>query len=173
MRAVRYRWTGTAWEPFPAFLSHCQEQFVEGESRWLDEHHDRSPASHNHYFACLHEIWSQLSDELRLQFPRPQNLRKWCLIEAGWMTEMEGFTMVNPTAALRLAHDLSRAYPDDRIFVEPRDPRVVRWQMAKSQSLKAMGKKSFQKSKDDVLAKAAELIGVSVEELQRNAGRAT
>jgi hypothetical protein len=38
--------------------------------------------------------------------------------------------------------------------------------------MRAMGKKDFQQSKQDVLDKAAELIRVGREELDANAGRA-
>lgn len=171
-RAIRYRWTGGAWVPLAPFRLLCEQEFTDGEERWLDAQHDRSMQSHNHYFACLNTAWANLPEEYKIRFPRPHNLRKWCLIETDWCTEMEPFTLVSPTAALRLAHHLSSDYPDDRIYVDPSDTRVVRWKQAMSQSIKAMGKKDFQASKVDVLDKAAELIGVSSEELGRNAGRA-
>jgi hypothetical protein len=120
----------------------------------------------------LAEIWSQLPEDMAMRFPHSHNLRKWLLIETGWCTEMEPFLMRTSEAALRLAHELSRNYPDDRIYVDPADTCIVRWLQAKSQSMKAMGNKDFQRSKSDVLDKGAELIGISREELDRNAGRA-
>jgi hypothetical protein len=80
--------------------------------------------------------------------------------------------MINPTAALRLCHLLSQEYPDDRIYVDPGDTRVVRWKQPKSQSVKAMGNRAFKQSKEDVLSKCAQLIEVAPEELKSNAGRA-
>jgi hypothetical protein len=171
-RAVRYRWSKGAWWPFPAFTEDCDREFTEGEAAWLEPHRDRSMASHGHYFIRLTEAWAQLPEDLQTRFPHPHNLRKWLLIETGWRIEMDPFPMRNSEAALRLAHELSRQYPDDRIFVDPSDTRIVRWQQAKSQSMKAMGNRDFQASKDAVLNKAAEIIGVSREELDRNAGRA-
>jgi hypothetical protein len=172
VKPIRYRWISGAWVPFPAFREAADAEFVEGEGCWLDVHRDRSQASHGHYFLRLAEIWGNLPEELQLRFPHPHNLRKWLLIETGWCIEMEPFPMRTSEAALRLAHELSRQYPDDRIYVEPSDTRLVRWFQAKSQSMRAMGNKDFQRSKSDVLDRGAELIGVSREELDRNAGRA-
>jgi hypothetical protein len=172
MRPVRYQWTGEVWKPFPAFAADCQAEFVEGEARWLDAIQDRSMANHRHYFAALSTAWATLPEDLALRFPTPKDLRKWCLIETGWFIEEQPFVMINPTAALRLCHLLSREYPDDRIYVDPGDTRVVRWKQAKSQSLKAMGAKAFKQSKEDVLNKCAQLIEVTPEELRSNAGKA-
>ena len=172
MRPARYRWTGVAWQPLPAFAEDCDKEFVLHEERWLDAHHDRSMASHNHYFAALNTAWATLPEDLALRFPTPQALRKWCLIETGWYIEQQPFVMINPTAALRLCHLLSQEYPDDRIYVDPGDTRVVRWKQPKSQSVKAMGNRAFKQSKEDVLSKCAQLIEVAPEELKSNAGRA-
>src|SRR3974390_704359 len=156
--AVRYRWTKGTWVPLPAFAEDCDREFAEGEERWLDTHFDRSMQSHNHYFAALNTSWSNLPEDYRLRFATPQSLRKWCLIEAGWYTTPEPYTLVTPSAALRLAHHLTRDYPADRIYGDPADPRTLVWKIARSQSMRAMGKKDFQASKDAVLDKAAELI---------------
>ena len=172
MRPARYRWTGVAWQPLPAFAEDCDKEFVLHEERWLDAHHDRSMASHNHYFAALNTAWATLPEDLALRFPTPQALRKWCLIETGWYTAPEPFMMATQAEALRHALELSRRHPDDRVYVDPDDPRRVVWKTAKSQSYRAMRKVDFQKSKDDVLRKLSELIGVPTDELERNAGRA-
>jgi hypothetical protein len=172
MKAVRYRWTSGAWKPLPGFIEDCEGEFIEGEERWLEAQHDRSMRSHSHYFAALAEAWANLPEDYRIRFPHPHNLRKWCLIETDWCVEMEPFVLITAGAALRLAHELTKQYPDDRIYVDPADTRTVRWKQAMSQSVKAMGSKAFERSKDDVLNKAADLIGVSVDQLRENAGRA-
>ena len=172
MRAIRYRWTGDAWEPLPQFMLMCAQEFAPSEEAWLDAHFDRSLQSHSHYFAALNTAWANLPEELAQRFPNPTSFRKWLLIETGWCIEMEPYVLTKIEAALRLAHELTRQYPDDRIYVNPDDPRQVIWKQAKSQSMRAMGKKDFQQSKQDVLDKAAELIRVSREELDSNAGKA-
>jgi hypothetical protein len=170
--AVRYRWTDGAWVPWRRFAAACEKEFAEGEDRWLEAIEDRSAQSHRHYFACIAEAWANLPEDLALRFPTPQTLRKWALIEAGWFVAMEPFTLTTPSGALRLAACLTKEYPDDRITIDPSDPRTVSWKTAKSQSMRSMGKRDFQRSKDDVLDKISELVGVSAEELARNAGKA-
>jgi hypothetical protein len=60
---------------------------------------------------------------------------------------------------------------DDTAVVRVKDSVVVRW-TAKSQSLRAMGRHDFQRSKDAVLAVIDELIGTAPGTLSREAGRA-
>jgi len=55
---------------------------------------------------------------------------------------------------------------DDYAVVVARDAVVVVW-TAKSQSMKAMGKVEFQRSKDAVLTECARLIGVDTGALKR------
>ena len=169
---VMYRWTRGSWVPWRRFTEDCDAEFAEGEDRWLEAIADRSPQSHKHYFACIAEAWANLPERLGARFRTPEALRKWCLIETGWYTAPEPVTMVNQEEALRHALDLSRRHPDDRIYVDSEDPRRLIWKTAKSQNYRAMRKADFQASKDAVLQKLGELIGVPVEELERNAGRA-
>src|SRR6516164_749169 len=170
--AVRYRWTDGAWVPWRRFAEICDQEFAEGEDRWLEALEDRSPESHKHYFACLNTAWANLHEDLAMRFLTPASLRKWCLIETGWYTAPEPCVMATQAEALRHALELSRRHPDDRVYVDPDDPRRVVWKTAKSQSYRAMRKVDFQKSKDDVLRKLSELIGVPTDELERNAGKA-
>ena len=52
---------------------------------------DRSADSHRHYFAVLNEAWQNLPEALAMDFPSPEHLRKWGLIQSGYcnMTKME------------------------------------------------------------------------------------
>jgi len=170
--AVRYRWLKGAWVPWKRFALICDQEFAEGEDRWLEAIEDRSPQSHRHYFACLAEAWQNLPEDLGARFLTPQALRKWALIETGWYTAPEPVMMASNEGALLHAIDLSRRHPYDRVYVDPEDPRRIIWKTAKSQSMRAMRKKDFEQSKRDVLGKVGELIGVPIEELEANAGRA-
>ncbi len=60
---------------------------------------------------------------------------------------------------------------EDTAVVRVKDAVVIRW-TAKSQSMRAMGKDDFQRSKDAVLAVIDELIGTAPGTLSREAGRA-
>jgi len=64
----------------------------------------------------------------------------------------------------------AEAMDDYAIVIRRHD--VVTVFTAKSQSQKAMGKKAFQESKQAVLDILSEMVGVSAQELQQNAGRA-
>ena len=153
------RWDGEHMTPLNPRAA--DRIYVVGEHYRLEHVEERSAASHSHFFAALHEAWQNLPEDLAERFMTPEALRKYALIRTGWRDE-RSYVAANKTAARELA-----------VFVKPLDPfavvsvheaAVIVW-TAKSQSMKAMGRADFQKSKDDVLGFCAELIGVSVEQL--------
>ncbi len=109
---------------------------------------ERSGASHRHYFALIKDFWDSLPDHVLMDFPSPEHLRKRALIETGWcnMADVLFSSHRDAVAASRAI----RKYMDDYGIVIVRG-ETVRTFEAKSQSMKAMGKDDFQKSKDDVL----------------------
>lgn len=145
---------------------YCEEQFGEGEVITLERHEERSDATHRHYFACINEAFNNLpeGDE---RFPTPESLRHWALIRSGYCT-VSDCVCDTPEQARTVAAFTGVA---EGTIVVVRD-NVVRKYTAKSQSIRAMNKDEFQRSKQDVLDTIAELLAIKRKELEKNAGRA-
>lgn len=165
-RRFRMQWSDGVFVPERRAMPYWQEQLADGDVVTFERHEERSTASHNHYFASIKTAWDNLpeSDE---RFPTPEALRKWALIRAGYCTEN---TIVADTE--EQAHLIASFMGNSEgTIIVVRGP-VVKKYTAKSQSVKAMNKDEFQRSKVDVLDTIAELIAVKRKRLEDNAGRA-
>jgi hypothetical protein len=154
-----YRWTGSEFLPLRPKLA--DKDFVIGEVYRLEAVEERSLASHNHYFAALHECWMSLSDDLAERFPTEERLRKYALIKCGYADHRQ-IVASSKAEAHRLAGFIR---PMDEYAVIAVSESVVSVYTAQSQSMKAMGKKAFNDSKQKVLDYIAGLIGVTPDEL--------
>jgi hypothetical protein len=163
---MRMLWDGEAFIPKVPALA--DRHYVVGETYSLVPHEDRSAASHNHYFASVTEAHNNLPEHLAERFPTPEHLRKFALIKAGYRDE-RSIVCASKAEALRV-----------KAFVEPiddyalviADGALVTVFTAKSQKLRAMGKKAFAESKDAVLRVISEMIGTDAGTLQANTARA-
>jgi len=151
---LRLRYEGEG--EFRALTNRADEDFVVGEVYVMVEHRDRSTSSHNHFFACVGDAWKTLPDELLESYPTAEHLRKKALIWKGWRDERT-IACSSKAEAERIAAFVKPM--DDFAVVTVRDA-VVRVWTAKSQSMKAMGAKDFQASKQDVLDFIDDLLGV-------------
>lgn len=142
-------------------------QYEEGQEYLLAPHEARSMASHGHYFATIHEYYVNLPETIMARWPSSEHFRKWCLCETGWYSEKE-FEMADEKKAESLAHFIRTEDEFARIFV--RAARVL-VHLPLSQSLRAMGKTDFEASKQDVLALAAQFVGVSPSAMGNEVGR--
>lgn len=143
----------------------ADRQYVDGQEYRLGVIEERSANSHSHFFAALTEAWKNLPDDLAERFPTPDALRKYALIKAGFYDSSE-FICKSNAEALRLAAFLRPI--DEYGLVVTRDASVRRL-VAKSQSLRAMGREDFQRSKTAVLEIVSALIGVTPKALAENA----
>ena len=160
---VRMQWMGDAMVPIERHRWLADRHFVVGEVYPLVVHEERSTNSHKHYFAAVHEAWNQLPEELAPLYPTSDALRKRALIDAGFYDELAVDAGSN-AAALRVMQAFKQI--DDFALVFVRGPAVIR-RTAKSQSIRAMGKDDFQRSKQAVLEIVSSLIGVKPEELTK------
>lgn len=166
---IAFQWDGEAMAPASAFWSRkADEAFVIGETYRLVEHHDRSMASHNHYFVAITEGWQNLPEHLAERFPTAEHLRKYALVRAGYADE-RSIVCASKAEAQRVAAFVK---PMDDFAVVVVSEATVKVFTAKSQSMKAMGKKAFQDSKTAVLDVIDEMIGVEHGATAREAGRA-
>lgn len=143
----------------------ADKRFVVGRQYRLVEWRDRSENSHRHYFAAVHDGWQNLPDDQMERFPTSEHLRKWALIKAGYCDERT-IVAASKAEAQRIAAFVK---PMDQFAVVTARDAVVTVYTAKSQSMKAMGRDSFQDSKQKVLDIIATMVGVSADSLRRNA----
>ncbi len=166
---VIFTWTDEGhMVPARGHAKRCDEKFTVGELYRMEVSEERSHRSHRHYFAQVHEAWLNLPEEWAERFPSPDHLRRWCLIKEGFcdchMIYAPDLGMAKATAGvIRKINEFAVIIPDEH---------SVSIYTAKSQDLKSMGKVQFQESKDAVLGKLAELIGVTTEDLKERAGQA-
>lgn len=154
---IPYMYEGQGvFRALPRFVDACAEHYGQGEIVTLIEHEERSPKSHAHYFATLHDLWLNLPESVGNRWATETHFRKHGLIHTGWRDERT-IVCSSRAEALRLAAFIRPM--DEYAIVDARDA-VVTVYTAKSQSQKAMGKEAFQKSKDDVLGWAEAQIGV-------------
>lgn len=156
---------GGCFYPLASHKRYVADTYGEGEVVTLSPVEERSYASHGHYFALLHQAWLNLPEAYAERFPSEDHLRKWCLIKAGWRDERTT-ACASRAEAERVAAFIKPI--DDYAIVVAREATVIVW-TAKSQSMRAMGKEAFQKSKDDVLRVLSELIGADVTTLHNAA----
>ncbi len=152
----RYEGDGEFAPASQFWAGRADRAFVVGEHYKLVEHHDRSDASHNHFFASIKNGFDSLPDELREEYPTTDHLRKKALIRKGFRNERD-HVCASKAEAVRLAAFIK---PMDDYAIVLVSECVVRVWTAKSQSRKAMGAKDFQESKVAVLDFIDDLLGV-------------
>jgi hypothetical protein len=157
-------WDGEAMRPASSFWAkRADEEFVIGQRYRLVEHEERSSESHRHQFAWIRNAWQNLPENLADEFPTPESLRKRALIDAGFYDELVIDAGSN-AAALRVATAWRGREPFAVVIVRG---GLVVVRTAKSQSRRHMNKAEFAASKDSILARIAELIGVDPSVLER------
>lgn len=163
---MTFAWNGEALVALNGKLA--DRHFVVGETYRMVEHHERTSATHRHYFACLADAWENLPEHLAERFPTSEHLRKFALIRAGYRDERT-IVASSRAEARRLAAFVT---PLDTFAIVTVAESTVSVFTAKSQSHRAMGARDFQASKTAVLDVLANMIGVQPETLSREAGRA-
>lgn len=178
IRPVTFVWDGNHMVPLPRFKRQCDAQFVVNEEYPLMILEARSRKSHNHFFACVHEAWSNLPEsesqrvnpktgEIVERFPTAEHLRKWALIKAGFCRHTS-FPCGGAESAMNLATFI-RSHSEFAVISVSND--VVDVYDAESQSATAMGRERFQESKNAVLEILSEMIRAKPSELQKMGDR--
>lgn len=166
---IKFIWDGESLTPSRQFMARLADQhLVIGETYTMVEHHERSMKSHNHFFASVAEAWGNLPDHMLDEFPSPEHLRKKALIRKGYCDE-RSIVCASKAEAMRLAAFMKPM--DDYAIIVAREA-VVTVYTAKSQKIKAMGARDFQKSKEDVFAFIDGLLNLPAGASQKHTGRA-
>lgn len=166
----RARWDGETLTPTGHYgLSAAREAMEPGDVVIVEIDHPRSQNSHRHQFAEINEAWRHLPESLQ-EAPwaaSPETLRKHALIATGFADTYSIDCGAKATAErVRMALASAEAGKHGYAIAKVRGPLVVVW-TPQSQSMRAMGGKRFQESKQAVLNWIAAQIGVDAEELQR------
>jgi hypothetical protein len=166
-RPINVVWTGASFVPQGPDMHYAQYMFGPGEVLVIDPEQERDMNSHRHYFAQLKEVWRNLPEELEAKYPTEDIFRKKLLIETGFF-HMDEIVCDTARDAATVAAFMAPLDPSTTIAVRG---NCIRKYTAMSQSVAAMGPKTFQKSKWAVLNLAASLIRVSQKQLEQNAGK--
>lgn len=156
-----FEWSGEAMVPLRPKLA--DQHFTVHERYPLEVREQRSSASHAHYFASIMNAWANLPEAMAERWPSTEHLRKWALIQAGFRDE-RSIVCASKAEAQRVAAFIKPM--DDYAVVLAKDAIVLVY-TAKSQSMRAMGKKEFYESKEKVLDVLAGLLGTNAAELKR------
>lgn len=165
---ITFSWDGEHMVPLCHLERLCDKYFVIGQTYQMVEQQERSHRSHAHYFACVNEAWKNLPEDLTERFPTSEHLRKYGLIRAGFADSRQ-IVASSKAEARRIASFVKPC--DEYAVITAKDCVVTIW-TARSQSMRAMGKIDFQRSKDGVLDALAKIIGTTTDDLKRNAQEA-
>ena len=157
---LMFWWDGEAMRPLRQRLA--DKHFTVGERYTLVEQHERSAASHAHFFALIAEAHANLPEDQAERFQTSEHLRKYALIKAGFRDE-RSIACSSKAEAQRVAAFVTPM--DGYALVAVKDAVVVVY-TAKSQSYRAMGKDDFQRSKEAVLEIVSAMIGVTPKQLE-------
>ena len=147
---LNFTWDGEAFtRPAAIRPGECDRFFVVGERYALVEHHERSTATHNHYFAALHEAWQALPDHWASSSQPASTCANSALIKSGYHDQ----TACYAVSVARRSHAVCERDPSSRRFLDCDHRRINRCQRfhRKEPPMRAMGKKDFQESKEKVL----------------------
>lgn len=121
----------------------------------LDDPSDHSDPLRRRFFALVREVWSNLPDHIRKQFPSSEVLRKTALCRVGW-AECKVVTCGNRKAAQEVA---ALAGHLDRYAVVDVSETVVTVFTARSMSKRQCPKKTFLEVSEKALDWLSQLIG--------------
>ena len=158
---IYFYWDGEAM--VPRVRRAADLTFVVGETYPMKVEEERSSNSHRHYFAAVNEAFHNLPESLVQDFPTPEHLRRYALIKAG-ICDSQTLVCASAAEARRVAAFMK---PLDEFSIVTVNAGTITRYTAKSQSIRAMGKKEFQESKDKVLDVLSAMIGTTVSELER------
>ncbi len=149
-------WDGEAFRPANKFWAgKCDQRFIVGQGYVMDEVHQRSLASHAHYFAELHDLFQSLPEYMAEAMPSEDHFRKHALIRTGYRSTTHHYCKT-PEEAERLE---AAVRPYDTYQIVEREGCIVTVHHALSQDMKSMDKKTFEESKEAVLNWCHALVG--------------
>jgi hypothetical protein len=132
----------------------AEKAFEIGAVYRLEPWMDRSPASHAHYFAAVNDAFDNLPPHLAERFRSPDHLRKYAQCMTGHCDERS--IECRSSAEARRVAAFVRSM--DEYAVVRTAGRMVYVRTARSQSARAMDRKTFEASKTAVMDCIASLV---------------
>lgn len=164
MTPILFSWDGEVMRPVGhVWAKRADKEFVIGEAYTLDQHFERSTASHRQYFAAVNEAWKNLPEALAADFPSMEHLRHYALIKAGFC-DSNTLVCSSKAEAIRVAAFIR---PNDEYSIVTVSGLTVTRFVAKSQSYRAMPGGEFERSKEAVLGIVSAMIGTTPAELKK------
>lgn len=165
---IRARWADGAFKPVGDHGAKACAGLQPGEACSLQVLRPRSGRSHRHQFAWVAEAWRNLPDSEQ-DAPwaaSPETLRKHALICTGY-AHSAAVDAGSAAAAQRMVPLLTSLATSAHGYalVKVSGASVVVW-TPESQSVRAMGPKRFQESKDAILAHIAGMLEVDPDVLR-------
>ena len=158
------QWDGEVLRPTSSFWAgRADQDYVVGEVYEIEPVEERSMASHRHMFAVLKEGWRNLPESVSAQFPTVDALRARLLIQTGYRDQTS--IVCGSNAVAERVASFGRSL-DPYAVVIVHGSTVIHMK-AQSQSIRAMGKKRFQESKEAILGLLATIIEVGPEALEQ------
>jgi len=165
-RPIKAKWDGNVMVPLDRRAA--ARIFEVDKSYELTVREPASSISRKHLFAAIDDVWSALPEDGVKAFPTPTHLRKALLIQAGYV-DIKTIGMKSAKEAMRMAAVCRDCDEFCAIGVEGSVVTVV---TAKSLSKEESDRAGFQRVKQDCIEILAGMIGVSPDDLARNAGAA-
>ena len=168
-RPIMFVWTGDAMVPLPRFRRLCDELFAVHEEYPLVVHQGRNMNQHRAYFASLNDAFDNLDERYDGVFPSAEHLREWALCQTEFCTVSHEVYETHADA-LKAGAAVRKVAPYAVISVV--DTTLVT-KHAMSQSVRAMGKETFEASCKAVLDVVAGMARTTPAELRREGQRST
>jgi len=159
---------GGAFIPFKRHANYISANLSDGDKVYLLVQHERSAKTHRHQFAWLSDAFDSMPDRFTGApfMASPDALRKHALIATGFcetVTVSAGSNAAAHRVAPAMADLARKAHGYAIVEVSG---QLVTCKTPLSQSMRAMGKDTFQKSKDAILNYVAGLLEVEPQELE-------
>lgn len=141
-------------------MDHCPECGCE-----LIDPKEQSDAMRRMFFATLRDIWMNLHDRERANYPSSEAFRKAALIHTGWCD-----TQMTVCGSNRAAHEVALLVKTiDRYAIVQVEGPVIRVYRARSMAKRPCPKKVFHDVADKALTWANAQIGVTKQQMERAA----
>jgi hypothetical protein len=168
--SLKYEGNGVFKALSPFHAKRCDQWYELGTVYDMEPVEPRSMKSHRHEFAWLREAYLNLPEIIADNFIDEEYLRKFALIQVGYCHTRQYVLDSKKDAAMFAA-----ALRDDNLYdvVSVSGPIVTRY-TARSQATRGKDKMTateFQDSKTKIIGYIAGMVGVTPEELVKNAGK--
>jgi hypothetical protein len=151
--------------PLDRFRPLFKRQYRAGQEYVLVDHRERSDESHRHFFACVRKGWENLPEDIAWKYPTQEHLRKACLVKEGYADQAD-HVCISHDAAVALAALIRKI--DPYAVMQIHDDILTIW-TAQSQDHASMGHEVFQQSKTKILERIADMCGITLADLTKNA----